>query len=215
MSELIPPVVPPIVENPPPIEPPKDEAIPREVYERAKKDMLDYKNKMKELETRLDGLKLQGHKEKEDWKEVARIHEEKAKDLEGKYSGLKESLVSSAKITKLTEEAVKQGIRPEALPDLELIDFDELIVETTSTGKILVTGQDRAIAKLKILRPHWFSKIVPGINSSTPEILPALNGVVTLADLSAAEMQYKKTKSEADKKVYYDTIQKYKSQPQR
>lgn len=190
------------------------ETISREAYEQIKKDMHTYKQKNKEYEERLEALKLNGHKEKEDWKEVARIHEETAKDLKGKYEGLKQNLINSAKVAKLTEEAVKHGINPQALPDLELVDFDELVVETTSTGKILVSGQDRAIAKLKVLRPHWFSKSVPLINPTTPSTLPADGQPITVNDLDALLIQYKKTGSESDKQAYHAAIMRYKAQPQ-
>lgn len=215
-GENITPPMDPSISNLPPQDPPNDpppgDVVPREAYEGMKRDMINYKTKMKELEQRLDGIKVQGFKEKEDWKEVARIHEEKAKELETKYSRLSESLVNREKYAKLAEEAVKHGINPAALPDLELIDFDELVVETTSTGKILVSGQDRAIAKLKTLRPHWFSKSVTSINPTTPSTTVVPNGVVTIADLNAAELQYKKTKSELDRRAYQELIFKYKSQ---
>jgi hypothetical protein len=197
-------------ETPQPTEAPQ--VVAAEAYERVKADMLKYKKEREELAKMVDTLKVNTHKEKEDWKSVAQIHEEKARDLEQKYSGLKDSLVRDRKVAKLTEEALKHGINPASLPDLELLDFDEMSVETTSTGKILVSGQDRAIAKLKVLRPHWFTKTVPGVNPTTPET-GRPNGLVTLADVNLAEAQYRKTKSEADKKAYYDVIQKYKTQP--
>lgn len=187
--------------------------VSEEAYERVKADMLKYKKEREDFQKQVDALKVNGHKEKEDWKSVAQIHEDKAKDLETKYNGLKESLVRDRKVAKLTEEALKQGINPASLPDLELLDFEEMSVETTSTGKILVSGQDRAIAKLKQLRPHWFTKTVPGVNPTTPESVRPNNGIVTLAEINAAEAQYKKTKSDADKRAYFDIIQKYKNQP--
>lgn len=196
-------------ENPNPTPtPPVDDGVDS----RIKKDMLRYKQERDALVQQMEDMKLKGHKEKEDWKTVAEHHEVKAKEYEQKYSGLKESLVREKKISALTIEAQKQGINPASLPDLELLDFDEVQVETTSTGKILVTGQDRAVAKLKTLRPHWFSTNVPSVNPSTPNLGRPQNGGVTIADLNAAESQYRKTKSESDKKAYFEIIQKYKSQ---
>jgi hypothetical protein len=174
--------------------------------------MHDYKTKNADLERRLNDMKVQGHKEKEDWKSVAEHHETEAKTLKTQYEGLKNSLVNDKKVSALTAEALKQGINPASLPDLELLDFDELTVETTSTGKILVSGADRAIAKLKTLRPHWFNKTVPGVNPSTPNLGTPQNGQVTLSDVNAAEAAWKKTKSESDKKAYFDVIQRYKAQ---
>lgn len=180
--------------------------------DRIKRDMLKYKDQNAQLQKQIDDLKLNGHKEKEDWKTVAEHHEQKSKDYQQKFEGLKDGLVNEKKLSALIIEAQKQGITPASLPDLELLDFDEVTVETTSTGKILVSGQDRAIAKLKTIRPHWFSATVPSVNPSTPNVSTPPSGVVSLADLNAAEDQYKKTKSETDKKLYYEMIQKYKTQ---
>ena len=183
-----------------------------DVPDRIKRDMLKYKQEAEQLRQEIEANKLKGHKEKEDWKTVAEHHELKAKEYEKKFTGLQNALVNEKKFAALKSEAVKHGINPSSLPDLELLDFDEVQVETTSTGKILVNGQDRAIAKLKTLRPHWFSSQVPSVNPSTPNVGTPNSNTVTLADINNAEAQYKKTKSESDKKAYYELIQKYKSQ---
>jgi hypothetical protein len=195
--------------NPSPIVPPVE---PTEGNDRIKKDMLKYKDEAERLKAQVEEMKLKGHKEKEDWKTVAEHHEQKAKEFEQKYSGLQNALVHEKKIRALTDEAQKHGINPASLADLELLDFDEVSVETTSAGKILVTGQDRAIAKLKTLRPHWFQNTVPSVNPSSPNVGRPTSDGVTVADLNAAEAQYRKTKSESDKQAYFDLIKKYKSQ---
>lgn len=158
----------------------------------------------------LDQHKIDSHKQSSNWQEVAKIHEEKAKDFETKYTRLSESLISSAKTQALTAEAVKQGINPVSIPDLELLDFQELSVETTSTGKILVSGADRAIAKLKTMRPFWFGKTPANINPQTPEAGKP-QGAVTFAELQTAQANYKKTGSDADRQIYYETLKKYQA----
>jgi len=193
--------------NNPPAPPAPDDG-----NDRIKKDMLKYKQERDALLQQMEDMKLKGHKEKEDWKTVAEHHEQKAKEYETKFSGLQNALINEKKFAALTMEAQKHGINPASLPDLELLDFPEISVETTSTGKILVSGQDRAIAKLKTLRPHWFSNAVPSVNPSTPNLGRPHTGAVTMADLNAAEAQYRKTKSDSDKKAYFEIIQKYKSQ---
>lgn len=160
----------------------------------------------------MEQMKLKGHREKEDWKSVAEHHEQKAKDYETKYEGLKKGLINEKKTHALVVEAQKHGINPQSLPDLELLDFEEISVETTSSGKILVSGQDRAIARLKTMRPHWFTTPIPSVNTTSPNLGRPNSDIVTMADLTAAEEQWKKTKSESDKKHYFETIQKYKSQ---
>lgn len=191
------------------IQPPVDDPT---IPDRIKKDMLRYKQERDELQKQMEDMKLKGHKEKEDWKTVAEHHEIKAKEYEQKFSGLQSALVNEKKYAALSSEALKQGINPASLPDLELLDFDEVQVETTSTGKILVTGQDRAIAKLKTLRPHWFTNGVPSVNPSSPQTFRPNPNQVTVADLNAAEAQYRKTKSDSDKQTYFELIQKFKAQ---
>lgn len=200
--------------DPPPVEdPPAPALVAREAYDRVKKDMHDFKQKTAQLQKTIDDMRVQGHKAKEDYKSLAEHHESRARELETELTGLKSGLVNLKKNEALTAEAVKQGINPASIPDLELLDFDELTVETTSTGKILVSGADRAVHKLKVIRPHWFSKHVPSVNPATPNLgTPTNNGQVTLAELNAAESNWKKTKSDTDKKAYYDLIQKFKAQ---
>lgn len=180
--------------------------------DRIKKDMLKYKDENAQLRAQLEAAKLNSHKEKEDWKSVAEHHEQQANEYKTKYTGLQQALVNEKKVSALRSEAIKAGINPQSLPDLELLDFDEVSIETTSTGKILVSGQDRAIAKLKTMRPHWFTNSVPSVNPATPNVGKPNSDTVTVADLNAAEAQWKKTKSESDKKQYEDLIRKYKSQ---
>lgn len=186
--------------------PPEDDASSR-----IKKDMHKYKDEAAKLRAELEEIKMSSHKAKEDWKTVAEIHESKAKEFEQKFTGLQSALVNEKKIAALTIEAQKHGLNPASLPDLELLDFEEVNVETTSTGKIMVSGQDRAIARLKTLRPHWFNQGVPSVNPSTPNVGQP-SGQVTLNDVQTALDKYNKSKSESDKKAYSDLILKYKSQ---
>jgi len=202
------PPVDPIVE---PLNPPAD-PDQGQAAERIKKDLFKYKSEAQQLREENERLKLQTHKEKEDWKTVAEHHETKAKDIESKYTKLQNALVDEKKFSALRAEASKAGINAASIPDLELLDFPELHVETTSTGKILVSGADAAVAKLKTLRPHWFTNVIPSVNSATPNLGRPNGSLVTLADVNAAEAQWSKTKSESDKKIYFETIQKFKAQ---
>lgn len=204
-----PPQDPSLVDAPPALPAPPADDTDRDRY---KRDMLKYKEEVQALKRQNDELKLKTHREKEDWKTVAEHHEVKAKEFEQKYSGLQSALINEKKVAALTIEAQKHGINPAALADLELLDFPELSVETTSTGKILVSGQDRAIAKLKTLRPHWFTSSVPSVNPSTPNLSAPISDKVTLADLSAAEAAYQKTRSDADREKLSQMIKKYKAQ---
>ena len=190
-----------------PVLPAGDDAL-----DKIKRENQRIKEERDALLKQMDDLKIKTHKDQNNWKEVAEINEQKAADAEKKFSGLQSALINEKKMNALSIEAQKQGINPASLPDLEMLDFDEIHVETTSTGKILVSGADKAISTLKVQRPHWFSKAVPPVNTATPRVNVPEGQSVTLADVNAAEAQWKKSKSESDKQIYFETIMKFKSQ---
>jgi hypothetical protein len=192
--------------------PPAAPLIDESEFTRARQEAADAKAKALALQKEIDDMKVNTHKNNKNWQEVARINEEKAKEYETKYSGLKESLIQEKKVSALIVEAQKHGINPQSIPDLELLDFPEISVETTSNGRVLVSGADRAVSKLKQIRPHWFTQTIPAVNPSSPELNRPSGGLITLEQVNAAQEKWAKTKSDADKKSYFDIIQKFKSQ---
>lgn len=152
-------------------------------FKRAAKEAEDAKRKSEE-----DNLRAN-----QEWKTLAERHEQKAKDFEQKYNGLNQLIVKDKKISAIREEALKKGIRQEALPDLEILDHKDVTVETTSTGRINVLGVSGAIENLKTLRPHWFGGSAgPGVNTNTPGV-NSPGGEVTIAQITAAEKEMRKT----------------------
>jgi hypothetical protein len=157
-------------------------------------------------------MKMQGLKSKEDYKAIADLEKTRADNAEAENKKIKKALVDDAKYGALRLEAQKQGINPISIPDLELLDFTEVVADS-SNGRVSVSGVEAAIQALKLKRPNWFTAGLPNVNPSTPAggSRPP-NGQVTLADVKAAEVKYYASKSESDKKAYQDIIIKFKAQ---
>jgi hypothetical protein len=169
MSEQQPETTEPVV---PPVEPttetPKSENyIDPKAYEEIKADMLKYKAKVSEFETRVKQEEEKRLRETNDWKTLYERKESEAKEASEKLSKFENTLTNTAKFGAVREAALKAGIRPEAVSDLELVDFKDIVVDKAPTGRIEVRGAERAVEMLKTLKPHWFGKPL-NINSSLP-----------------------------------------------
>lgn len=194
-----------------PVDPPAD-LVDRKAFDSVKNDMHRYKEETARLKKELDDAKLAKLKDAQNWEEIAKLKEKEAQEHREAYEGLKGSLIDQQRFAALEKEALKAGIHPQSLGDLQMLDFNELTIETTSTGKIIVNGADKAIAALKLKRPHWFGTNPVSINSSSPEVLSP-TGAVSIADLEKAEVEYRKNPhDQLAKNKYFDMIQKFKSQ---
>lgn len=128
-----------------------------------KADMLRFKQEKAELAEKLS--KLSGDQEAAERAKLAeqgqfkllleRSEAEKA-ELKKLAEGAAESVTHFVRSRDVETEAVKAGIRPEALNDLRLLGLDKL--EVQRDGKeIKVKGTADFIAEQKKLRPHWFA----------------------------------------------------------
>lgn len=191
---------------------PQPEVVDKKVYETVKADMHRFKSEREKLQKEIDDMKMAKLKDAQNWEEIAKMKEQEAQEYKSKYQGLASSLVDNEKYKALEREALKAGILPQGLNDLSLLDFAEIQVETTSTGKIIVNGADKAIQSLKLARPHWFGVNPVTINSTTPEVLTP-TGAISIADLENLETQYKKNPhDQLIKAKSFDAIQKFKTQ---
>lgn len=148
-------------------------------------------------------------KASQNYKELAERHEKTAKEWEGKYTGLNSLVIKDKKLSAVREEAIKAGIRPEAIEDLASRDLKEVsVVVNTSTGAFEVSGAGNFVQQMKTLRPHWFGgNTGPGVNTTTPNINGTGAGEkVTLEQVKAAE---KKARSgDASAKSEYQRLHK-------
>lgn len=121
-----------------------------------------------QLKAQLEMLKEAQLKEKENYKELADVYKKKADEAETKSKKVMDSYFNGLKISAIKEQALKLGIREEALEDLPLIDHSAFIeVETTSTGNANVLGAKEFIETLKEKKPYWFLQAkAPNINTN-------------------------------------------------
>ena len=211
MADTIDPNVTPVTpDTVPPVTP---EAPQVDENLEARKQLALERQKREKLEKDINDLRAQGLKSKDDWKGLNEINEARANALEAENKQIKQAILNDAKYKVLTAEAVKAGINPASIPDLELLDFAEITTETLANGKAVVSGAAQAIANLKRQRPFWFTGEVPNVNPNTPQggSNPP-NGNVTLDMVLAAQGKYSASKSDSDKRAYEDITKKYKAQ---
>ncbi len=70
------------------------------------------------------------------------------------------------------------------------MDFPEVEVEETDSGRFLVSGADKAIERLKKKKPHWFKDAkAPNFNGGGGR-KPTVEGALTADDVAKAERLY-------------------------
>lgn len=147
---------------------------------------------LSDLQKKIDEQKTLDMKKNEEWKTLAEDYETKYTAEQKKTSTIMESIKSDKRTNAITREAAKLGIREDAMPDLDLIDFStDILIEQTDTGRYNVIGAEKAAQKLKEMRPHWFNANAPKFDSNTPTTTST--GQVTIKDVQKAEIESKKT----------------------
>lgn len=187
----------------------QEEVVSKAEFERVLADMHKYKSQARDMANKSRAEQEAILREKGEWQKIAEMKEQEAKEVSERYSQLQESLVQSKKFEALKEEALKQGIRPEALLDLELVGMDGVQVEQTSLGRVNVLGVGDAINRIKATRPHWFGSGRTTVVGSTPNVNNAPQGVVSNEELIKLSLQAKKSGDYTD---YNKAFEKYRQQ---
>ncbi len=208
--QLIPQVIPPVV---PDANAPKGEdgeSVSMDAYTSVKNDMHKYKEAAQKSADALKKLEDEKLQKNEQWKEYAAAKEKEANDYKQKYELVNSSILERSKLSKVKEECAKLGLIDAAYEDLEALDFKDVIVETTSTGRVNVMGAKSAAERLKSLKPHWFSDTrVPNVNGKVPDVRNTPPGSVTAAEIVKLEAEAKKT---GDFTEYRKKLVEYKMQ---
>ena len=173
----------------------QDESIPFREFKAVKDDMHRYKEEARKNADELQKLRDKDMRDKDQWKEYASAKEKEANDYKTKYETVTKSITERAKISQVREAALKLGLVETAIDDLELMDLKDVVVETTSTGRINVIGAKAAAERIKSIRPHWFSENrTPNVNGNTPTVMkPGGAGSVSYDDLKKLEEDARKT----------------------
>jgi hypothetical protein len=134
-----------------------------------KQEAKELKDKLSAFEKEKEDLKVKSLKEKEEWQKLAEIREKEAEELKKKLEAKEKVTSNYFKRAEVRQQALKNNIRENALDDLDLLGFDDVQIETTSTGSINVLGADKFVDRLKATKPHWFQdKADPKVVSTSP-----------------------------------------------
>lgn len=188
---------------------PEVDVVPKSELQKVLNEVHSWKNKAKKYEETIKAKETDELKKREEWKKLAELKEQEAIDARKEADSIKSTLALEKKYGAIKEAAINAGLRKEALDDLYLLDFDDVQLETTSTGRINVLNTDKAIDRLKTLRPHWFASKKNPVNSDSPEVITG--DKVNLDQVLKAEENYKKSRSDKDYETYRELLLKYKN----
>lgn len=155
------------------------EFVPKADAERALNDMHKFKReakekekKLEELSNKLKSMEEMSYKEREDYKTLYEKAKEENEELNQRYSGLKSDVYNNQRLSAVEKAAIKADIKDSALEDLQMrlatTDADEIEVEATSSGRLMVNGAEDYIARIKDLKPHWFDDKNPSNINNNP-----------------------------------------------
>lgn len=129
-----------------------------------------------------------------EWQRIAEMKQKEAEDAKAETDKFKNAFVSKQKESAIREAAMAAGLRKESIQDLRLIDFPEIKLETNSEGEFTVSGADKAVMRLKSLRPHWFSTAAPKVNTDTPQVTNS-GSTISWAEYKKIESEYNRSQT--------------------
>lgn len=143
---------------------------------RVQQDMLRYKQEFKAAEERnqklqneIKAMEERSLAEKSNYKELYERKNEELNALRSERDNDQTVFFNSIKNSEIEKEAIKVGIRAEALEDVRRMSQDGVITETTSTGHVNVLGAKEFVDGLKQTRPFWFNNQgPPAVNTGNP-----------------------------------------------
>lgn len=187
----------------------KVETVSQAEYNRMVAEADKHKKEAATLKREKSERETQKLKEANDWKALAEAKEKEAEELRAENKRTQTAFVSEKKFSAVKSAAEKLGLRAEALSDLEMLDLDPIVHETTSTGKLNILGADKFAERLKSTKPHWFAdKTKPVVNGGGQRVLDT-DDAVTLKDVQDAE---KASRKSGDTSEYHKLHKKYQQQ---
>jgi hypothetical protein len=176
-----------------------DGMVSRAELQRVLDELHGFKTQARQLQDEKRTQEEAQLRENQRWKELSDRYQGERDEALEKVKNLGHAVAKDKKLSVVREEALKKGIRPEALQDLEMLPLNDVQVETTSTGRINVIGAGSAIESLKAQRPHWFGTPAgPGVNTNSPGVNTPSNEKVTIQQLRDAETNARKTGDSSD-----------------
>lgn len=179
----------------------------QKIIDEAKK----YKSMVSDFENKLKAKEIEDLTKNQKWQELAELNEKMANDAIQEREKYKSAFANKEKMSALREAALQSGIRKESIPDLRLIDFPEIRLEANSEGEFTASGADKAIQRLKTLRPHWFQNAAPSVNSSSP-VVTGDGGQLTADAVMKLQSEYNKNPNAANADKLKGAIFQFKKQ---
>ena len=151
-----------------------DEMVSKSELKKVLDDMMKFKKANQELQTQVKSYEQMAKEaeekrlvEKEDYKNLYEQWKDKANKAVEEKNGLLKAFENDKKYEVIKRSAVKNGLRDEALDDLEYLDTSDVIIEKTDQGRINIIGADEFVDKLKERKPFWFNDSkAPTLNTS-------------------------------------------------
>jgi hypothetical protein len=161
-------------------------------HRRALDDMHRFKSKATELETKVGELEEEKLREKENWKSLAERYKTDADKWKTEAENGKDLFTNTQKYNAVKKVALESGLLPEALDDLDLLNLEEVVVESTDQNRFAVHGVKEFVERLKQTKTHWFSKKqAPNVNSGGGTVKPDEGTPLSPADVYQAEREMK------------------------
>ena len=177
------------------------------------KDLHEFKQRALKLESDLkERDKLIKEKEESDlakeqeWQKLAEMRASERDQAKEELNGLRDSLVMNKKMTALELVANNLGIRD--VNDVERFGLiNDVVVESTSTGKVNVLGAEEAIKKLKADKPYLFKSGGSSLNPADPEVVSGKS--ISFSDIEKERLKAEET---GDYTPYKAIMNKYRMQ---
>lgn len=175
-----------------------EQTVSKADAEKLAAELNKYKALAVELQNKFKNQELEAARAANDWQKVAEHKEKELNDLLAKHEGFKKAVISDKKLSAIREEAIKAGLRKEAVGDLGLLDYPEVRLQTDDEGQFKVEGADKAIQRLKTTRPYLFQTSMPSVNLNTPTVTGGGGDKLTYESISKLEAEYKKNPNSAN-----------------
>ena len=140
------------------------ETVLKSDHKRVLDDMHRYKRDWQEEKNKRTGLETKqladDNNHKELYEREKTLREQGDSELESERKANRKDRAYNA----VRAAAIKAGLRNEA--DLDLLDYSDVQVDKTESGRYEIRGVDDKVESLKRDRPHWFkSKDLPNFNA--------------------------------------------------
>lgn len=191
----------------------KPDVVSRKAYTSVSDDMHRFKREASDAKQKLSDLEAKKLADDKNYQELYEREKKQRTEAEAANEKKDKYYIHTQKSSEIRRLAIDIGLRSEAVDDLDLLDYDGVEVEVTSTGRYNVLGGKQFVDGLKNKKPHWFKKDkAPLVNAGGGGVTPTSTGKLSPTDVINAETQMKRGKM--SKEDYRVIFKKYAGQKQ-